>query len=145
VVLDLFLERDEYSRVEKIEAMELAGAVILGNVHINLLTHLFPKAFDYWRKALQLRQMDAEGSDQIQKNLLNLKTVRTTEWISSVELEEIIEHPETYMIQSFLVRLRIYSYRTWEAVKNLFWFCIEKFGFIHLRIRQTDTENRYGK
>jgi len=141
VVLDFLLERDEYSRLEKIEAMELTGAVILGNVH-HLLTHLFLKAFDYWRKALQLRQMDVEGFDHIQKTPLNLKTVCTTEWATSEELEDVIEHPETYMIQSFLVRLRIFSYRSWEAVTNLFWFCIEKFGFVHFgcgkQIRKSD-------
>jgi len=42
-VLDFLLEREEYSRADKIEAMELAGAVIiLYKRHFSL----FPKAFD---------------------------------------------------------------------------------------------------
>jgi len=45
-VLDFLLEREEYSRAEKIEAMELAGAVILQTIKN---ASLFHKAFDYWR------------------------------------------------------------------------------------------------
>jgi len=48
-VLDFLLDREEYSRAEKIEAMELAGAVILQNEKNALI---FYKAIDYWRKAL---------------------------------------------------------------------------------------------
>lgn len=48
VVLDFLLERDEYSRLEKVEALELAGAVLLGNCQN---TSLIPKAFEYWRLA----------------------------------------------------------------------------------------------
>jgi len=117
-VLDFLLEREEYSRAEKIEAMELAGAVILGKKYASL----FQKAFEYWRKALHLRQMDVEGSGLIEKILLNLKSVRTVEWITSAELEDVIEHPETYMIQSFLVRLRIFSNKTWKSIESLFQF-----------------------
>ena len=51
-VLDFLLERKEYSRAEKIEAMELAGAVILQNMEHAIMFH---KAFEYWRKALHLR------------------------------------------------------------------------------------------
>jgi len=139
MVLDFLLERDEYSRLEKIEAMELAGALILGHVY-NGLNHLFYKAFDYWRKALQLRQMDVEGSDHIQKTPLNLKTVCTSEWTTSEELEDVIGHPETYMIQSFLVRLRSFSFRSWEAVESLFCFCTKHFGLLRLRMETRSVE-----
>jgi len=57
-VLDFLLEREEYSRAEKIEAMELAGAVILKNTKN---ASLFNRAFDYWRKALHLRHMKEDG------------------------------------------------------------------------------------
>jgi len=115
-VFDFLLERGEYSRAEKIEAMELAGAVILGNLKN---TSSFQKALDYWRKALQLRQLDVDGSGPIQKTILNLKSVRTTEWITSAELEDVIDHPDTYVIQSFLVRIRILFYKSWEALETL--------------------------
>jgi len=119
-VLDYLLEMDVYSQAEKIEAMELAGAVIIG---YKKNASQFHKAFDYWRKALQLRQMDIEGCGPIQKTRLNLKSVRTSiEWTTLAELEAVIEQPETYVIQSFLVRLRIFSNKDWEAIKSLFWY-----------------------
>jgi len=52
-VLDYLLERDEYSRTEKMNALELAGATIL----LEAPSSLFLKAFDYWRRAHQLRQL----------------------------------------------------------------------------------------
>ena len=77
-VLDFLLEREEYSRVEKIEAMELAGAVILQNEKNALLFH---KAFDYWRRTLHLRsQIEVDESGFIEKPRLNLKNVETIEW-----------------------------------------------------------------
>jgi len=134
-VLDFLLERSDYSRAEKIEAMELAGAVILGN---KKNASKFPKAFEYWRKALLLCKMAIEGSTSpsLSKTRLNLKSVRTVEWITSAEREDVIEHPETYMIQSFLVRLRIFSYKRWKAIESLFLFEIQGDGFRELRIRR---------
>lgn len=54
-----------------IEAMELAGATIL-------LNHAFaskvPKAIDYWRRALQLGQMETKGSGSINKTPLKWRS-----------------------------------------------------------------------
>jgi len=113
-VLDFLLERDEYSQAEKIEAMELAGAVILQN---EKNPSLFPKCFDYWRKALQLRQM--EGSGFIEKPRSNPKHTQTIEWSTSAELEDVMNHPDKFVIQSFLVRLRILSSKSWSAINCL--------------------------
>jgi len=55
--------------------MELAGAVFLSNEQND--SH-FHKAFDYWRKAVQLR-LNKEGFGLIQKTRLNLEGMRTTE------------------------------------------------------------------
>jgi len=132
-VLDFLLERQEYSRAEKIEALELAGAVILGNLKN---TSSFQKALEYWRKALQLRQLDEDGSGPIPKTILNLKSVRTTEWITSAELEDVIDHPDTYVIQSFLVRIRILFYKSWEALETLLDWDWDKI------IRQLNKEGR---
>jgi len=131
-ILDFLLERSDYSRAEKIEAMELAGAVILDNEK-NLSQ--FHKGFNYWRRALQFRQTDINGSDPIQKTRSNLESARTAEWITSADLENVIEHPETYMIQSFLVRLRIFSYKSWKAIEStLFEFYTLDKIFKELRI-----------
>jgi len=114
-VLDFLLEREDYSRSEKIEAMELAGAVILQNTKN---ASLFHRGFEYWRKALLLRQTDWKGSGLIEKQpQLNLMI---TEWNTSVELEDVIEHPGKFVVQSFLVQLRIYSSKKWGAIKFMF-------------------------
>jgi len=114
--LDILLGRKDYSREDKIEAMELAGARILQNVKN---ASLFPKAFDYWRKALHLRQIEAHGSGNIEKPQLNLKKLQTAEWVTSAELEDVIEHPDRFVIQSFLVLLRICSLKKWSALNFL--------------------------
>ncbi len=66
--------------------------------------------------------MDVEGSTLIQKTILNLKNVRATEWITSAELEVVIDRPDRYVIQSFLVRYRIFLYKSWKAMITLFLF-----------------------
>jgi len=53
-ILDYLMEREEYGRTEKMIALELAGAAILFEVEN---ATLFPKAFEYWRQARQLRQI----------------------------------------------------------------------------------------
>lgn len=112
-ILEYLLERDEIDRKEKIEAMELVGAVILSD---KANAHLFETAFDYWRRALQLRQMEAEGSGPLLKIPMKRKSGLTGEWVSSVELEYVVQHRSEYRLQSFLTRLRIYSSRSFRAV-----------------------------
>jgi len=117
-VLDFLLEREEYSRAEKIEAMELAGAVNLQNEKHSFMFH---KAFDYWRKSLHLRnQIEVDDSGFIEKPRLNLKNVQTIEWNASAELEDVIKHPDKFLIQSFFVRLMIFSSkRYWNDLSIL--------------------------
>jgi len=87
--LDLLIESGDISRIEKIEALELAGAGILSDTRHTLL---FPKAFDYWRKSLHLRSTDTDGCGPIIKKLPeNLKkTGRIAEWTTAEELERVI-------------------------------------------------------
>ena len=84
--------------------------------------------------------MDAEGSGVIQKTRLDLKSVRTNEWNASAELEDVIVHPETYTIQSFLVRLGIFSYKSLEAIQPLFEFFLRDNFFSELRQRRRFVE-----
>jgi len=117
--LDFLLERKDISRIQKIEALELAGAAILIDTkHAGL----FPKAFDYWRKSLHLRLMDTVECGPIIKKLPdNLKkTGRIVEWATEEELERAIQNQSEHEIQSFLVRSRILSTISWNAVKPLF-------------------------
>jgi len=80
-VLDLLSKRD-IDWMEKIEALELAGAVIIGNRRSD--PEFILCGFTYWRIALHLR-----GAHHLKLSLV-LKTVSYTEW--STELEEIVNH-----------------------------------------------------
>jgi len=116
-VLDFLLEREEFNRMEKIDAMELAGAVILN-------TFSYPessfKAFDYWRRALQLRQM-MEGAGPIIKIPLQLGSGGgKCEWITSEQLEHVVQHPSEHKYQAFLVGMRIISGIGSEVFVSLF-------------------------
>jgi len=121
-VLDYLLERTDISLMDKIEALELAGAVTLRSDEPD-----HQKAFKYWRQALHLRQM-------VPKPLLKFKNVRTIEWATSDDLERLFHHPSEYEIQSFLVRLRILFSRkqSWRAVQSLFQFYITDMSFANL-------------
>jgi len=89
--------------MDKIDALELAGAVILGD---SKYAPLHPKAFEYWRRALQLRQLETEGG-HLKKTPLKFEHVKTVEWVTTDELEDIIQHPSKYLVLSFLFQLRI--------------------------------------
>jgi len=111
--VDYILEKDGVDRMQKIEAMEMAAAIILSKSY-NVAE--FERAFGYWHRALQLRQMEP---DPMRKTPLVLKSGQAGEWITSDLLEHVIERPTEYKIQSFLVRLRICSDKSWGAVLSL--------------------------
>lgn len=64
IVLDYLLERGEIPRIDKIDVLELAGAKILRS-HILLGASDRHKSFEYWRRALQLRQLETEKCSSI--------------------------------------------------------------------------------
>ena len=68
--------------MEKIEALELAGAAIIGNRISD--PEFILCGFTHWQIALYLR-----GAHHLKSSLV-LKTVSYTEW--STELEEIVNH-----------------------------------------------------
>ncbi len=116
-IFDFLLGRKEISRIERIEALELAGAVILSDVtpsHCSL-----PKEIEFWRESLRLRLMDADGSGPFIKNLPE-KPGRIVEWTTSEELERVIQHRSEEEIQSFIIRLRILSTKSWAAVGSIY-------------------------
>jgi len=99
-VLDFLLERDEYNRMEKIEAVELAGATILSKPQN--APH-FPKAFTYWDRSLLLRhQMESV-------KIVGRKIGRHVEWTTLADLARLTVNPDEYTIQALLVKLRIFS------------------------------------
>jgi len=114
--VDYFLKREGVDPMEKIEAAEMAGAIILSKTSNN---SELKRAFEYWRLALRLRQTEPE---LMQKTPLVLKSGQSGEWITPNQLKEVIDHSEEYQFQSFLVRLRICSNKlskSWRDVLEL--------------------------
>jgi len=114
--VDYFLEKEGVDQMEKINAMEMAAAIILSNDSEPYYHLEFERAFGYWRRALHLRLMEPH---LVQKTPLGLKSGQAGEWITSDQLEKVIEHPLEYKTQSYLVRLRICSERSRGAVLDL--------------------------
>lgn len=85
-ILDYVLEKEGGDRMWKIEAMEMAGAQILGTSYITDDLE-FERAFGYWRWALRLRLMEP---DTMKKTPLVLKSGHAGEWITSDQLEYVI-------------------------------------------------------
>jgi len=111
-IFDFLLENEAIDRKEKIDAMELMGAAIL----FSGAEDLFPIASNYWRRALSLREMEKDGSEPLIKIAMKRKSGLSVEWITSAELEHVIQHPSEYLIQSFLIGLRICSSKSKRAV-----------------------------
>lgn len=114
-ILEFLLMRDEISREDEVEALELAGAVLFAAGD----EQLFPQAGDYWRRAQDLRQIVTEGCGPIIKTPLVRLSGGRKEWVTHADLENIIQSPSLYEIQSFLVILRILSGKSWAAVESL--------------------------
>jgi len=112
-VLNFLLDRNEISRSEKVDALQLVGAVILVGIHSSSVYQ--DEAYQYWRKSLQLRQ-NADGT--VSQKIL--RTGRVQEWMTSEELDRVINNPSEHKIQSFLVGMRILSGISWDAVKSFF-------------------------
>jgi len=122
-VVDFFLGRNEISRIDKIEALELVGAILVAVVFSDTeFDPLLPKALDYWRRSLNLRLMDTDGYGPIIKNLPEhlKKPGRIVEWTTSEELEHVIQHPAEQEIQAFLIQSRILSAKSWAAVDPIY-------------------------
>jgi len=116
-LLDFLLERDDITRIDKIDALEMAGAVILAHDENH---EKFPLAYQYWRRALTLRLLDTEDSRPIYKTPLKSKSGQLSEWSTLDDLQRIEQQPAQRKIQSFLVRLRILSAQSWHAVNYYF-------------------------
>jgi len=121
-IFEFLLERDEYSRIEKIEALELAGATILWKAQN--APH-FPKAFDYWHRSLHLRHlMETAGESGSSKKISGRKIGSHSEWSTFDELDQLVLHPEEHRIQALLVKLRILSGLDGHGHHFLFSQCI---------------------
>jgi len=108
-ILKFFMEREEISNMDKIEALEMAVAVFLGNdLHSDIEYCL--------SGAQELRKI--EGVFLIPKISVNERAV---EWATSSRLETIQQWRSELEIQSILIRLRIFSAMNWGAIYRYLW------------------------
>jgi len=105
-VFDFLLEREQMGRLDQINALELAGAVILS---FSSDATQVPRAFAYWRRAHHLRYL--VGADPIPKTpIIFKKAPQCVEWTTLPQLEEIENDPSQHKIASLLVHLRMLSF-----------------------------------
>ncbi len=135
-VLDYMLEKNEIVRKEKIDALEMAAATILIRFS-NGWDSVPEQAFEYLREALLLRQMKTEP---FLMSPLKLKRGRIIGWTTSAQLDQVIEEPAEYYLQSYLIQLRILSDsdRSHEASVTLWRFFIECIDHLKAQNRLDD-------
>jgi len=101
-ILKYLMGREAINRLEKIDALELAAAVLLSYYHTN------PEYLDgiiyFLTQSQILRQL--ENRPLI---ISKFSTERSSEWITSAPAEEIKERIAECGLQSMLIRLRIFS------------------------------------
>lgn len=126
--LEYHLSRDEYSLQEKINALELAGAMLLiyKMSFSSDFESTFSEAMYYWEKSLNLRE---QGSAIIiPKVLLNVQSSVAwwaIEWTTRDELEELRYRSIGQVnMQAVLVARRILSGISSKALVRCLWFKI---------------------
>lgn len=124
-VLNYLLERKEISRIDKIDALEMAGAVLLFD---DANPAMFPLALQYWRRALALRLMDTKDDRPILKTPTKSKSGRLSEWSTLDQLEKMEQDPDHQrVIQSLLVLLRISSTVHRRAIFKCYMWPLSRF------------------
>jgi len=122
MVLEYLLDRDIYSRTEIIDALELAGAsAILGALDASL----FPKAFEYWRRAHHLRELEKKAVGSFAEKKLERRIGSDEEWTTLAGLDQLQKNPEEYRIQAVLVMLRSLSGFDGDGHRSLSSCCIK--------------------
>lgn len=108
-LLRFFLQREEISLMEKIDALELAGAmVILNTCQEN--TSIILKAFQYWNEALDLRENDQGHTPKVTLKVNHKVHWRAIEWTTKDQLLELQQRPLAEMeIQAIITSVRIMS------------------------------------
>jgi len=113
VVVDFLATRDYTDRMEIIDGMEMAAAKILCEYSAFEKSEE-ERAFEYLHKALDLRQINS-----LPMTPMKLKRGRTIGWTTAAQLNQVIEEPAEFVLQSYLIQLRICSGRCWKAVFSL--------------------------
>lgn len=105
LVLRYLLQREEYSLLEKIDALELAGAMMLLEKEDDVS---ISKAFLYWNDALDLRESAQESIPKVSLTVSTNVHWRAIEWTTRDQLQELRHRPfSERKIQAILVARRI--------------------------------------
>ena len=112
-VLKFLMERDDIPNSDKIEALEVAAAVLIS--YRGGLVHT--QDVDYCLSRSQNLRI-IEGATSISKTP---SVGRAVEWDPPVNLDYILQRPLEHKIQSILTRLRIFSSLSWGAVYRYLW------------------------
>ncbi len=109
VILKLFMEKDDIPNKDKIEALEVAAAVLLCGNRLHALEYCLSRA-------QELRKI--EGITLIPNAPSNERAV---EWATSSDLENVQQRQSELRMQSILIRLRIFSTKSWGAIYRFLW------------------------
>lgn len=145
-ILNFLLAREELDRTEKINSLELAGAIIIffqGEQHIRSpppklhRNHDNNIGFDYWYRALQLR-LGCTGDEC--EPILKTKTLDENngipnEWNTLDELQELEMRPSHWFLQASLIQLRILSSINFMAVARYMWPLVRDY-FLDPKLRK---------
>lgn len=141
LLLRFLLGRQEFDLMDKINALELAGAMILlHSYRENNALSDFGKAFEYWNEALDLR---ISGSiPKVSLNLSNNVYWRTVEWTNRDQIEELKQRPADakLFLQAILVAHRIFSRTNSKALEFYLWNGFVYTVFSRLRNNKRNAE-----
>ncbi len=138
-VLEYLLEREEISNLERIDALELAGATLLLYQQHEEDGSQVSQASDCWNGALQLRESTQEPIPKVPLKSKTTVDWRAAEWTTRKELEELENQPlAEKKIQAALVARRILSSISSKALALHLYF-----EFVHDYYRHLYQEQRY--
>jgi len=106
-VLSYLIKRNDTSLLEKINALELAGAMLILERQSEIS---IPQALGYWDEAQDLRDSAHGSIRKLQLEVSSIVPWRAVEWTTRDELRELQHRPlAEQMIQALLVGRRILS------------------------------------
>jgi len=121
-ILKFLMKRDDIPNMDKIQALEVATAVLLSyDRHFQMSSHPIRDINYCLSQAKNLRKL--EGITLIPKTPSNGRAV---EWITSSDFQDIHQWSLEHAMQSILIRLRIFSAMSWGAFYRYLYPYIDK-------------------
>lgn len=133
--LEYFLGRDDISALQKIDALELAGATLMLKKDD---ADSVAQAFEYWNRATDLRDGQETTLSKVPLNDNRIVHWRTVEWTTKDQLRELQRFPSERKLQALMVLLRIGSeissdaLTKFEPILEVYW---EKLKVVNQRTK----------